>query len=660
MVVLSPAELCADGRTALGPGGLLIGSAPVLPGDTAATAAAYATPPARGLAPVVPTGQAVLDWTRLTGFLTRQPRAALDRMVIALPHDLVAGLTLHELTRRADQLRLPTQAWLTDLVGDAVDAQASGHGVQYLDGHGDPATAGNAVSVVVHPIDPLVDDPYASLPESVVAQALTKPYPSARIVLADGGAQINLSPTLVAAAFAEVLTGIRAHALPVGDAAAAALGVAATDRVPGYAAVPAHLSALTPEAVALLLADDQPYLITRHAGTGALAVLDPATAAPGRPPLGATSVRVASPPGLTVAEAMVRLRGEVPGGWSVLGRDAVDVLAEWTIAGGARRAVEAVGARLPLTDDLRRLVLAASGAGQTVLVLRPAAPGRPLADGVVAAAERRIDQIGWDGVVPAVVNLARTTPAALLPILDRAGASLFRQDPGAAGGDTLFLGIPWTVRHPGGTHGPAAEEITGEALEAAGRGRRAALAAPTAAVARLLSQPLSADLRPLVASPGPELVAQHAEVAARAAQVGGYAGHEALLHLAGQDRLDETVRYLAAADREHGALLDPVLGLPNTARVLDALPHLATLAGTGLGDKVSDTVTTTLGRLMTGEITREQATEAVRKLRGRLPGLATKERRRWIDRLSQLAREQPSQFENISAVATAVLECPDS
>jgi hypothetical protein len=38
------------------------------------------------------------------------------------------------------------------------------------------------------------------------------------------------------------------------------------------------------------------------------------------------------------------------------------------------------------------------------------------------------------------------------------------------------------------------------------------------------------------------------------------------------------------------------------------------------------TVTTTLGRLMTGEITKVQATDAIRKLRGRLPAAGSKER----------------------------------
>jgi hypothetical protein len=337
----------------------------------------------------------------------------------------------------------------------------------------------------------------------------------------------------------------------------------------------------------------------------------------------------------------------------------VEVLAEWTLTDGTRRSVEAVGAKLPLTDDLRRLILKASGAGQNVIALRPPAPDQPLADDVVAAAERRIDQIGWDGLVPAVVNLARDTPDALLPILDRTGADLFQQDPGAATGGAFFLGIPWTVRHPGGKHGPAAEEITQDALEAAGRGRRAALEAPTPAVAKLLAQPLTSALGTMVAPHGPALAAQRAEIAARASQVSAYAGHDALLNLAGQKRLDGALRYLDAENREHGAVLDPVLGLHDAAQVTDALPHLATLAGSGLGDAVSQAVTTTLSRLMTGDITKAQATAAIRELRGRLPASGSKERGYWTDRLSRMAREQPNQFDNISVVATAVLECPD-
>jgi hypothetical protein len=202
-------------------------------------------------------------------------------------------------------------------------------------------------------------------------------------------------------------------------------------------------------------------------------------------------------------------------------------------------------------------------------------------------------------------------------------------------------------------------EITVDALEAAGRGRRAALAPPTPAVAKLLAQPLNAGLGSLVAPHGPALAAQRAEVAARASQVGAYAGHDAVLNLAGQQRLDGTMKYLGAKSREHGAVLDPVLGLSDAAQVTDALPHLATLAGSGLGDMVSHTVTTTLGRLMTGEITKVQATDAIRKLRGRLPATGSKERGYWTERLGRMAGEQPAQFENISVVATAILQCPD-
>ena len=661
-------ELCADGRTALGPGGLLIGTDAVPPGEAPAIAETYEVPPARGLAPVVPMGDAVLDWKRLTGFLGRQPAAALDRMVVTVPHALADDLTIHELAGRAGQLGLPTLAWLTDVVGDAPGEEATlaGHRVQYLDGEGDPATAGNAVSVLVHPIGGLVDDPYAGLPESVVAQALTKPNPATRLNLSEHGVQIGLSPTLVAAAFPQVLTGVPAAATRTGDAALVALGVTATETLAGYAALPAHLSTLEVGAVALLLAGDRPFLITRHAGTGALAVLDPATAAPGRPPLNATPVRVATlaGDGTTLTERMAQLRGGdalAPGAGplSGLGAEAVDVLEEWFVADGTRRAVEAVGAKGPLTDDLRRLVTKASEAGQSVLVLRPPAPGEPLADDVIAAAEKRIDQIGWDGQVPAVVNLARGTPDALLPILDRTGADLFQQDPGAATAGLFFLGIPWTVRHPGGERGPAAEEITADALETAGQGRRAALAPPTPAVARLLAQPLTAGLGSLVAPHGPDLAAQLAEVAARASQVGAYAGHDAVLNLAGQERLEGTLRYLGAENREHGAVLDPVLGLSHPAQITAALPHLATLAGSGLGDMVSHTVTTTLGRLMTGEITQAQAVESIRKLRGRLPATGSKERGDWTGRLIRMAGEQPAQFENISVVATAILECPD-
>jgi hypothetical protein len=74
---------------------------------------------------------------------------------------------------------------------------------------------------------------------------------------------------------------------------------------------------------------------------------------------------------------------------------------------------------------------------------------------------------------------------------------------------------------------------------------------------------------------------------------------------------------------------------------------------------VSHTVATTLGRLMTGEITADQATAAIRDLRGRLPAGGSRERGYWTDRLGRMAREQPGQFDNISAVATAILECPD-
>lgn len=656
-------ELCADGRTVLSLGGLLVGRNAVQPDDPLAVQV-HATPSTPGLTPVVPMGDAVLDWRRLIAFFDRQPPEALDRMVVTLPPGLIDRLTLVALAGRADQLGLPVEAAAADLVDGAQPALAR-HRVLYLDALGHPATAETATSVRVLPISGRAGGAYATSPDAVLAQAANLPYPPAGLVFRDSTARIGLPAPLVRAFYADVLDGITPPGPLTGSAALEALGVTAT-AVAGYADLPAALGSLTAGAHALLVVDDVPYLVTRHAGTGALAVVDPATAGPAQLPLGPTAIGVAplaDDAGLAELIGLLggQLAGAPPQSWTAATADEVQLLREWTGRDGVRRSVEALGAPGPADADLSRLIDQAIGADQSVIVLRPPGAADPLDATVLPALAKRIDRHGWDGLVPAVVNLARTDPAELFPVLDTFGVDLFLRDPTADTGGLFSLGVPWTVRHPGGTRGPASDEVTEEMLIAAGSARRAAYEPPSLPVASLLAQPLTspAGLRQVFATHGAALRAGHAEVSAMVGRVPGYAAHEAMLNLAAQGRLDPTLDYLGTADRQHGAVLDPVLGLADADQVRDVLPHLAVLAGEGLADPVSRTIVSTIGDLMAGTTTQEAAVGAIHRLAGQLPRTDTGLRVRWTEKLSELSGQVPDQSANLAAVIRAVLTCPE-
>ncbi len=267
LLLRRPHELCADGRTAVGSAGLLVGAIEVSPHDPV-TAGAVPGPVLPDLAPVIPLGNAELDWRRLAAFRDRQPQEVLDRMIVALPRGFADQLTLAGLDARAAQLGLPVQAW-TDQLDVHGPVTGAGHRVLHLDARGAPAPAGEAVSVRVLPAAGRAVDPYGNLPHEALALATALPQPATRIVFTGAGVQLGMPPALVRAVAAELLAGFVPRAT-----------AGSGTRVAGYAELVRLLHAVPVGEYGWIEAGATGAVVVRHAGTGALAVLDPVTAAP--------------------------------------------------------------------------------------------------------------------------------------------------------------------------------------------------------------------------------------------------------------------------------------------------------------------------------------------------------------------------------------------
>ncbi|GAA5179179.1 hypothetical protein GCM10023322_08390 [Rugosimonospora acidiphila] len=663
-----PPELCADG-IAIGPDALFVGVNDVPP-DELATIAAEPRPVASGLTTLVPLRPDVVDWPRLQTYLGLYPAESLDKTVFHLPTSVFGPKSPAGLGDIADRLGVPVRYARAALTDDGAVLELGEHRIVYLDDVGEQVGPGTGTWVQIAPLTTRAVGAYEEIPDADVT--LGDQHARQMIVLTPDGVQVGLAPTLVQRAFPQALRGTATAVEPVADPFTAT-GTTPVE-VPGYSALQFGLRDLPPGGHALVGAGGV-FLAVRDPRTGALGMIDVAAAAPALLPREAGPIRFATLPGAaSVVERLSGLRDGVfgvrDGSFAAGSRDGLELFA-WQAATGERMSIEVIGARDAVAPYLGKLAEIAEQLDQPMIVAGVQRPGGVLAGGIAAKLNERFEVYGFDRTVPLVVTLADLGRSGeLLKVLTTRNAAVLYQAPGLSAGDGLFanLGESWAVREPAQpVPTKVADELSADLVRDGGGTRRApAFEPPTWSVASFLTQRLTEPevVRESFGRFGAGLDAVRAEVAQVDDRVPEtFAGHKAMIGLAANRHLDSTLTYIA--DRTSpGAMIKPMVDATATgspaereAQLKEMLPHLADLAGHGLGDVVSQRIAQILSDMITGELERGKALESITPLAGQL-SQDTAVRVEWVRALRALAAKVPTYDEIFTEVGTAIMKCP--
>ncbi|WP_433534624.1 hypothetical protein ACQPZK_20875 [Micromonospora sp. CA-249363] len=692
----APPELCADGIALTGDA-LLLGSR-LVTGDELAAAAARPRPVNPGLTTLVPLKSPVLDWPHLLTYLDMQPSSSLDKAVFYLPPAVVGPRSLSELGRHADELRMPVQfpvAQLLDEVPDALEGAADR--VSHLDRTGTPVAPADADFVQVEPLNRRGADAYADVDDNLVP--LTTAQRLFRLVHTPEGIQLGQAPGLVAQMLRRLPGGpIGGAADPVvapdrlGDRAFELAGVTEVHTPEGYAELRAGLRDLPRGGSALVVVEHGNgvglFEVTHDPLTESLMQVDVATGAPGLLPNGADRIRY----GQASAEQsflglLNGLRQELYAttptrSWASATTDGQHLL-QWRDDNDAEHSVEVIGSTksLPavgrtaherIDDDTFQsgVMKLAELSGRSLVVLGVDRPGQPMPLTVSNDLAARVGVHALDGDVPLVVTNGTVT-ADLRAELDRLHADLVYQAPGMSTGGGLNLGAPpWAVRTPGAADDEVvvvADELDDSAIVDAVRENPApAVEAPAHQLSALITTPLTAGREDLVRllndvrGLGSD---QRPAATALAGLTTIFRPQAALLNLDHVGGREGTLRYLAEPATP-GAVLNPLRAVPETAtpaereiQVRQMLPELAALAAHGLNDQVSMTITTVMDTLFAGAMTQAEARSRIFTLAGQLvnePAI----RGQWVTALNDVARVLPQHVQTLTWVVEAIIDCP--
>jgi hypothetical protein len=570
--------------------------------------------------------------------------------------------------------------------------------VSYLDREGHPVAAADAAFVQVEPLNRRGSDAYADVGAGRVA--LTAAQRLNRLVHTPDGVQLGLAPGLVERMLLE-LPGIPAGrtaepavaADQLGDLAFAAAGVTGIRTADGYAGLRTGVRDLPPGGHAVIVVDHGDattvFQVTKDPQTDGLMLVDAGTAAPGLLPSVADRVRYGEVPGeLSFADLLTRLGTELYGAspaltWASATKDGLQLL-QWLGDDGAEHTVEVIGSAQGLpavgrtaqerVDEGRfqdGVMDLAESTGRSLVVLGVARAGEPVPLTLLNDLARRVGVHALDGDVPLVVTNG-TVSADLRAELDRLHADLVYQAPGlSTGGLQANLGAPpWAVRVPGAGEDEVAavsDELSDTPIVDAVRQKPApAVETPVHQLSALVTTPVTATRAELtrLLDGVRSLGADQRPVATRLAGLTtAFRPQAALLNLDHAGGREGTLDYLSDPTAP-GAVLGPLRAVPETAtpaerevQVRQMLPELAALAGHGLNDEVSMTITRVLDRLFAGEMTEAQARTEIFTLAGKLVNESAI-RNTWVTALNDVARLLPQQVETLTWTIEAILDCP--
>ncbi|GAA5179135.1 hypothetical protein GCM10023322_08240 [Rugosimonospora acidiphila] len=692
---LGLSDLCGDGRTVVGETALLLLNEPPRSGDTRVLARdpGLSMPAVSQFSLVDLAPGAAL----VRRFLELRPVESLDRLVEtrppAEPTDLVS------LAERADLLGVPVQTRASNLPANReAKPPLAAHRVIDLDDSGTMTAPGTGDVVRVVPTRSLISrPPFADQPDEAMAIIAAKPYLSGRIAFVDHGVELGLPARLVDNAHAEALRrhGIDDVVRGLDGRFDEVFGLAgvAGEALDGYVDLLYRMERAPVGTHGLVAVEDgddaRVYLAVRD--PNGVSVIDLGTSWAASLPTDPTRVSLAMlPESLTVAQRLDSLArawvdpqrsgsrsGDRPAGVELFG---------WT-SGDSPRAIEVIGS---VADEpaglMQKIAEAAEQIDQPVIVLGARRSGEaPQADQLMLLRERLEAFVGLNGQMPVVVTRGAEpdrpvagSEATLVDILDLYQVSVLYQTPTppaalgergpGAGAGLLNLGNWWVLREPGEAgHTESADTLTpGLLARGAAPDRRPAFAVPSRSVSSFLTTPLS-DLAALEASLDSIMAnssARRAEVQAAVARVPTKDAHGALVELAVLGQGEAALNVVRANGGRGDEIIEPLLNIghpdpqaQDDNTFTEVLSQLATVAGEGLNDSVSQAILSSIAKLIAKTMTEPQLKVEIARHRDQLPREGHV-RPDWVRRMNRLMRSWPAHQEILSWVAQAILECP--
>ncbi|WP_157240541.1 hypothetical protein [Catenuloplanes japonicus] len=578
-------------------------------------------------------------------FLRGHPPYALDRMVERPLGD--HGLSLTEAAHRAEVAGLPV-----DVSGPFPDLDEAGpHRLIGFSAESRVVPVDQAVTIRVVPRTHAMfhehrkADPFEGEDPALLGGALSRSYPSARIVFdSDGGVRLGLPATLVAHAYGPALQGggrpLDARDLPP-----------VVERVRRYGDLIAAMTG-TPAGTHALVEVDGQVTLAVHDAHG-LSFLDPGTGAATVFPAEPGSIGLAVLDGaMDLATRLTALDALRPAPVPQLAvRHTGTVTRARELSQG--RTLDLIGTGAP-DAFLNSIADAAATIDQSVIVIGADRPSSTPSRADLLALDLQLFQHSVNRGVPLVITRGAVDDE-FRKIVDHYQVPVLHQTLGTGG---LGLDIVWSGIG-GATAQPPAREISPELLRAyAGRGRTSALPEPDQQLAAFLATPLE-ETAAILAAPGSTLRALRAQIGPLGADPTLFAAHDAFLNVLDSDPLlaKTFLDYRAGGANRPDLLFDevPRLAAQEPAGRDAAFRNLEAITMGTLDDGASRGILEALHLQLTDPSNQDAVRQMVHSHSAYLPKDG---RTDWIRRLQKLSVEMPGHLEQINQVALYVTTCP--